>query len=70
MLFAKDADAIITQYPNMPADFLDQLTNCKVISRYGVGYDKIDLAAAKEKGIAVTITPGATVIRWPTWPLP
>ena len=31
----------------------------KVISRYGVGYDSIDVAAAKERGILVTNTPGA-----------
>ena len=52
--FAKDADAIITQYPNMPADFLDQLTNCKVISRYGTGIDGVDLKKATEKGIIVS----------------
>jgi D-3-phosphoglycerate dehydrogenase len=34
----------------------DQL---KVISRYGVGVDNVDLEAAKEKGIVVTNTPGA-----------
>ena len=52
--FAKDADAIITQYPNMPADFLDQLTNCKVISRYGTGIDGVDLKKATEDGIIVS----------------
>ena len=52
--FAKDADAIITQYPNMPADFLDQLTNCKVISRYGTGIDGVDLKRATEDGIIVS----------------
>jgi len=34
----------------------DQL---KVISRYGVGIDNVDLTAAKSKGIVVTNTPGA-----------
>ena len=52
--FAKDADAIITQYPNMPREFLEQLTNCKVISRYGTGIDGVDLKAATEKGIIVS----------------
>ena len=52
--FAKDADAIITQYPNMPREFLEQLTNCKVISRYGTGIDGVDLMAATEKGIIVS----------------
>lgn len=31
----------------------------QVIARYGVGYDQVDLAAAAEKGIIVTNTPGA-----------
>lgn len=31
----------------------------KVIARYGVGYDNVDLAAAKSKGIVVTNTPGS-----------
>ena len=30
----------------------------KLIANYGVGFDHIDLAAAKTKGIAVTNTPG------------
>jgi D-3-phosphoglycerate dehydrogenase len=33
-------------------------TSLKVIARTGVGYDAIDVAAATELGIAVTITPG------------
>jgi D-3-phosphoglycerate dehydrogenase len=37
----------------------DQL---KVIARYGVGVDKVDLDAAKEKGIVVTNTPGANSV--------
>ncbi len=31
----------------------------KVISRYGAGYDRVDIEAATEKGIAVTATPGS-----------
>ena len=37
----------------------DQL---KVISRYGVGVDNVDLEAAREKGIVVTNTPGANSV--------
>ena len=37
----------------------DQL---KVIARYGVGLDNVDLAAAREKGIVITITPGANSV--------
>ena len=37
----------------------DQL---KVIARYGVGYNNVDLQAAREKGIIVTNTPGANAV--------
>ncbi len=33
--------------------------NLKVVSRYGVGYDAVDLAAAERRGVVVTNTPGA-----------
>lgn len=33
-------------------------SNLKVVARQGVGYDSIDITAATELGIAVTITPG------------
>lgn len=54
---AKDADAIINQYAPLNAKVLNELTNCKVISRYGVGVDTIDLEVAKQKGIAVCNVP-------------
>lgn len=38
---------------------LEKCPRLKVISRYGAGYDRVDLAAAKKMGIAVTNTPGA-----------
>lgn len=34
----------------------------KVISRYGAGVDRVDLEAAKEKGITVTNTPGTNAV--------
>ena len=34
----------------------------KVIARYGVGVDSVDLAAARERGIIVTNTPGANSV--------
>lgn len=34
----------------------------RVIARYGVGVDNVDLAAAAEKGIIVTNTPGANAV--------
>ena len=34
-------------------------SNLKIVARSGVGYDSVDLAAATERGVAVTFTPGA-----------
>jgi len=34
----------------------------KIIARYGVGYNNVDLNAARKYGVAVTITPGANNI--------
>ena len=34
----------------------------QIIARYGVGYDRVDLEAAANAGIAVTITPGANTV--------
>lgn len=53
------ADAVIAGLEDYDADMIGLGKKLKVISRYGVGYDKVDVAAAKERGIAVTITPGA-----------
>ncbi len=39
------------------AEFMDALPNLKIIANYGVGYDGIDVAAARERGIHVTNTP-------------
>ena len=38
---------------------IEAANQLKVIARYGVGVDNIDLEAVKEKGIVVTNTPGA-----------
>lgn len=38
-------------------NLIENLPNLEIISQFAVGYDNIDLAAAKERGIAVTNTP-------------
>ena len=40
------------------AELMDQLPALKIISVMGVGYDGIDVAAAKARGVVVTHTPG------------
>ena len=53
------ADAVIAGLDAYSRELIDSAERLKVISRYGVGYDKVDVEAANRKGILVTITPGA-----------
>lgn len=52
-----DADGLIIQYAPLTRWVLERLSRCKVISRYGVGVDTIDLPAATELGIIVANVP-------------
>jgi D-3-phosphoglycerate dehydrogenase len=52
-----DADGMIVQWAPITATVIDNLTRCKVIVRYGIGVDNVDLAAARQKGIAVCNVP-------------
>ncbi len=54
---ARDADAILVTYAKLPGELLRELKKCKVIGRFGLGVDNIDLSAAKELGIAVNYVP-------------
>jgi D-3-phosphoglycerate dehydrogenase len=50
---ARDCDGLIMQYANLTKKVIDSLEKCKVISKYAIGLDRIDLKAATEKGICV-----------------
>jgi D-3-phosphoglycerate dehydrogenase len=54
---ARDADAVLVTYAKLTGDILNALTRCKVIGRFGLGVDNIDLPVAKQKGITVTYVP-------------
>src|SRR5260370_11083433 len=51
------ADALIVQWAPVSAVTLDAAPRCRFISRLGIGYDMIDVAAATERGVAVAHTP-------------
>ena len=53
----KDADGIMVNLAPMPAEVIEQLQKCKIISRYGVGYDNVDVAACTKKGIYLANVP-------------
>jgi D-3-phosphoglycerate dehydrogenase len=48
---AKDADAILNCYAKMTSRVIGELKRCKVIARYGIGVDNVDLAAATRANI-------------------
>jgi len=53
-----DADALICLLSNkIDKDVIDNLTKCKIIANYAVGYNNIDVEYAKSKNIIVTNTP-------------
>ena len=54
---AREADAILTTYAKMPAPVISQLTRCRIIARFGIGVDNVDIPAATSHGIVVTRVP-------------
>jgi D-3-phosphoglycerate dehydrogenase / 2-oxoglutarate reductase len=55
----KDAVAWIAGVAPITTEMLDLAPNLRIISRYGVGVDSVDLGAAKRHGVLVANTPGA-----------
>ena len=57
---ASEFDAILLNLPQATAKSVSR-EDCKlkIISRFGVGYDSVDIEAMKKKGIIVTNTPNA-----------
>lgn len=55
----EDVDGLIAGLDPITRKVLEKGKNLKVVSKYGVGLDNIDLQAARELGIKVTYTPGA-----------
>jgi D-3-phosphoglycerate dehydrogenase len=53
----QNADAVITQFAPVNAAVIDAMQRAKVIVRYGIGVDNVDLEAAKRKGIPVCNVP-------------
>jgi D-3-phosphoglycerate dehydrogenase len=54
---AHDADALLVQGAPVNAAVIEALARCRVIVRYGIGVDNIDVAAAKTRGIPVCNVP-------------
>lgn len=54
---AADADAILQQYAKINRATIEKLKNCKIIARYGIGVDILDVEACNDHGIIVTNVP-------------
>ncbi len=57
-----DVDGYIAGLDEIDAVAFDSAPILKVVSRYGVGYNNVDLNAASKNGVIVTNTPGANAI--------
>jgi len=55
---AKESEAIILGLEPIDDAFLNDFPKLKIIARYGVGYDNVDVEACTRRGIYVTHTPG------------
>jgi D-3-phosphoglycerate dehydrogenase len=52
-----EADAVITQFAPVNASVIAAMQKAKVIVRYGIGVDNVDLEAARQRGIPVCNVP-------------
>jgi len=54
---AREADALLVTYAKITAEMIGEMKRVRIISRFGIGVDNVDLAAATAKGIVVTKVP-------------
>lgn len=57
MEVAAEADGLLVTYAKITGDMIAEMKNCKVISRFGIGVDNVDVATASKQGIVVTYVP-------------
>jgi D-3-phosphoglycerate dehydrogenase len=53
----READAVITQFAAIDASVIGAMSRARAIVRYGIGYDNVDGAAARERGIPLCNIP-------------
>ena len=57
-----DANVILFTAAKLTANVIKTLDSCRLIIRYGIGYDNVDTAAARDKGIFVCNAPNYGVV--------
>jgi D-3-phosphoglycerate dehydrogenase / 2-oxoglutarate reductase len=50
---AEDADAILVRWTKVTPEIIRRLKRCRIIVRYGIGYDNVDSASALAAGIMI-----------------
>jgi D-3-phosphoglycerate dehydrogenase / 2-oxoglutarate reductase len=61
LAMAAGADGVLNTYMPWDADAIARLDRCKIIARYGIGFDNVDLDAARRSHIVVTNVPDYSV---------
>lgn len=54
---ARQADGLLVTYAQVTGDIIKQLERCRVIARFGIGVDNVDIETATQAGIVVTYVP-------------
>src|SRR4029434_7542274 len=54
---AASSDALLVTYAKITADMIRKMPKCRIISRFGIGVDNVDIDAATGAGIVVTKVP-------------
>src|SRR5262245_4453916 len=54
---ARDYDGLLVLAPKVTAATLEGVDRLKIVARFGVGYDNVDVDACTRAGVALTITP-------------
>lgn len=52
-----DADSVLVTYAQITGDIIRQMKRCRIIARYGIGVDNVDVEAATQNAIIVTNVP-------------
>jgi len=58
----EEADFIITSVPSISEEFMRNLPTLKLMHKWGIGVDTIDIDAARKLGVGVAITTGSNAI--------
>ena len=62
----READAVITQFAPVTREVIGAMRKSRVIVRYGIGVDNVDLEAAREREFRSATCPTTASTRWPT----